>query len=231
MAKGRRSNGGGSITKKEDKSGNILYYARVSLSDGRRVGKYFPKEKEAQKWLTEQLGNLQKGSFVEPEKTLLKEWLDKWMNDYMKISKKPTTFDSYKTTIDCHIIPELGNIPLQKLQTSNLQKLYNDKLTSGRKDKKEGGLSPRTIHYMHMIIHSCLGQAVREKLIMLNPADNCILPKDEKKEMKYLDDAGIKAFLDTARNNRYYKRYYTAYLLLLSTGLRRGELLGCSSPL
>jgi integrase len=112
-----------------------------------------------------------------------------------------------------------------------LQKLYNDKLNNGRKDKKkvdgklverEGGLSPRTIRYMHVIIHSALKQAVDEKIIQSNVSEHVKLPKNPKKEMKTLHVNDIKKFLEFAKVSR----YYTAFLFELYTGLRRGELLG-----
>lgn len=221
MAK-RRSNGGGSVTKKKDKNGNILYYARISLPTGKRIGKYFTSDKEAQKWLTSQLSDIQKGTFVEPTKTTLKEWMLKWLNDYMKISCRQTTWESYQIMIEKHILPDLGPIKLAQLQTSNLQKLYNDKLTSGRADGKPGGLAPKTVRYIHTIIYACLEQAVKEKILMINPAAAAKLPKNPKKEMKILDSKGVQDFIKAAKEYRLYAAFY----LEIFSGLRRGEVLG-----
>lgn len=170
-------------------------------------------------------------TYVEPNKITVKEWLDTWLNVTIKESVKNTTWLSYKGIIEKHVIPEIGGNKLLQLQTSNLQKLYNDKLNSGRVDKhkvdgkmvnKDGGLSPKTIRYMHTIIHSALKQAVDEKVMQVNVADHVKLPKNTKKEMKTLAINDINTFLEAARSSR----YYTAFLLDLYTGLRRGELLG-----
>ncbi len=175
--------------------------------------------------------DLRTNTYVEPNKITVKEWLDSWLNVTIKESVKETTWLSYKGIINTHIIPEVGGVKLLQLQTSNLQKLYNDKLNGGRTDKrkvdgkmvnKEGGLSPRTIRYMHIIIHSALDQAIKEKIMQINVSESVKLPKNPKKEMKTLQVHDINKFLSAAQSSR----YYTAFMVELYTGLRRGELLG-----
>lgn len=175
--------------------------------------------------------DIQNNAYVEPTKITVKEWLDTWLNITIKESIKNTTWLSYEAMIRLHIIPEIGGIKLMQLQTCDLQKLYNDKLKSGRKDKqkvdgkivtKAGGLSPKTIRYIHTIISSALKQAVNERIIQINVAEYVKLPKNPKKEMKTLDIQDIRKFLEAAKASR----YYTAFFLELYTGLRRGELLG-----
>lgn len=161
------------------------------------------------------------GQITEPSKMLLAEWLDTWLNDYMKPSLRPTTWESYETQVRKHIKPAIGHIRLSQLQTAHLQKLYNEKLSGGRADGKEGGLSPRSVRYIHNTIHGSLEQAKKEGLIYINPADAVKLPKEEKKEIKYLDSEGITKFLAAARDAKQFNAYY----LELATGLRRGELL------
>lgn len=124
-----------------------------------------------------------------------------------------------------------------KISSAHLQKFYNEKLEGGRADKtknsetgllevRKGGLAPKTIKHIHFIIQATLEQAVKEKLISVNVAKTVKLPKIAKKEMKTLDMEQIRKFLQVASSNHLYKRYFTAYLLELYTGLRRGELLG-----
>ncbi len=161
------------------------------------------------------------GTFVDANKTNLTDWFDKWLNTYAKLAVRKTTWESYKTQVEQHIKPRIGNIKLTSLNTGHLQKLYNDLLINGRVDGK-GGLSPRTVRYTHMIIHSALEQAIKEHIIRINPSDAVRLPRDIKKEMQTLDTDNIKMFMNTAKQTR----YYSAYMLELTSGLRRGELLG-----
>jgi integrase len=132
----------------------------------------------------------------------------------------------YYTTnrlVEKHIKPAIGFIKLCKLQTGHLQNLYSEKMKDGaRADNRPGGLSPKTVRHIHTVIHSSLEQAFKERIIPLNVADAVVLPKNPRKEMKTLDKEGVAAFLKEAKTSR----YYTAFLLTLATGLRRGELLG-----
>ena len=48
---------------------------------------------------------------------------------------------------------------------------------SGRKDHREGeGLSPRTVRYLHTTIYGTLRQAVKDGLLLRNPADAATPP-------------------------------------------------------
>ena len=89
-------------------------------------------------------------------------------------------------------------------------------------DLKEVGLSPRSVRYIHVVIHAALEQAKKEGMITINVADAVKLPSDPKKEIQVLDQEGIKKFLAAARETK----HFPAYFLAINTGLRRGELLG-----
>ena len=46
---------------------------------------------------------------------------------------------------------------------------------------------------IHMMLHNALDRAVKEKRILSNPTENCIIPKIEKQEMKILHPDHISA--------------------------------------
>lgn len=238
----RRARGEGSIFKVKDKKGNIQWRAKCPVgydSDGSLKYQYYygKSQAEVKEKIEATKGDIRNNTFVEPNKVTMQQWLDNWLNVTMKGNVKDTTWLIYESLIRIHIVPAIGGIRLLNLQTSHIQKLYNEKLISGRADKKknketgeleqkEGGLSPKTIRHMQQIIHGALKQAIKEKLISVNPADAVRLPKLVKVEMKTLDMEQVKKFLDVASTDKFYKRYFAAYLLELYTGLRRGELLG-----
>jgi len=224
MAK-RRGNGEGSITKRKDGRWQGYVTVGYDVETGKPKKKYFygKTRKEVQEKITETTGRVQTGTYREPSKLRVSEWFNIWVEEYQKPSLRPTTWESYKMQVDKHIIPALGHLFLTQLQTHHLQALYNDKQKDGaRLDGKPGPLSPRSVRYLHMIIHACLEQARREGKIMINPADMARPPKDKKKEIQYLDTEGVAKFLAAARESR----HFPAYFLELATGLRRGELLG-----
>lgn len=119
-----------------------------------------------------------------------------------------------------HLIPTLGSIPLQQLTPARLQAYYTEKLTSGRRDGK-GGLSPRTVHHHHELLHVALESAVKWQLVQRNVADSVDAPKFRQKEMQTFDEEGMLDYLESVKETEYYAVFYTA----LFTGMRRSELL------
>jgi integrase len=183
---------------------------------------YGDTQKAVRDQVRELIGQVENGTLTEPTKIVFGEWLRTWIQDYMKPALRQTTWESYHTQVEKHLLPSLGHIPLRQVQTAHLQRLYNDKLQGGRADGKQGGLSPTSVRYIHAVAHGALEQALQEGLIVRNPAKAVRLPQKVKKQMRTLDGAGVSAFLSQARQTR----YYAAFLLELATGLRRGELLG-----
>ena len=157
----------------------------------------------------------------------VRTWIKLWYEVYAEPRLREKTKDYYLNYIDNHIIPELGDIKLDKLTTIQIQKFYNDLQKNGRVQRykhiqlKEKGLSVRVVHGIHTLLNNCLEQAVKERLLLVNPARGCKLPKMEKKEMKVLPQEKIGPYLMEAEK----RGLLAAYYLELTTGLRRGELL------
>ena len=153
--------------------------------------------------------------------------MDEWFENYAKIKVRPSSHQTYRGYIDNHIKPNIGKIPLEKLTSLELQKLYKKLLTSGRIDRVESkkqakGLSPKTVRNIHQIIASAMKLAKEQKIIASDPTEGCALPKLEHKEMKTLPIEELTSFLREAKDSGVFEMYYVE----LSTGLRRGELLG-----
>ena len=150
-----------------------------------------------------------------------------WYETYVEPRLREKTKAYYRNYIDNHIIPSLGKIPLEKLTTIQIQKFYNDLQKNGRVQRyqhielKDKGLSVRVVRGIHTLLSNCLEQAVTERLILVNPAKGCRLPKLEKKEMKILPQEKIGPYLMEADK----RGLLAAFYLELTTGLRRGELL------
>jgi len=224
MPKKRRGHGEGTIFYRKDKK---LWVAQMTVGHDpdtvkiKRVTFYGKTRKEAREKLNKALVDLTEGTFVEPSQITVKQWITTWLQEYMKPHLRPTTWGNYETLVRCHIIPAIGEIPLRKLRPEHLQKLYNDLLKNGRKDGKEGGLSPRMVRYTHSIIHHALEQAVKNGLVVRNVSKATERPKQPKKEMATLTAEQVDALLEEAKNDR----LYPALVLEFHTGLRLGELL------
>jgi integrase len=153
------------------------------------------------------------------------EWIDFWYRHYCKMTIRPSTQAGYENRIYNHIIPEIGNIPLNRLTQNDMQQFYVRVKKSGRKsfvDKYGEGLSDRMVRVCHTTCRSALEKAVKEGLISTNPSLGCRLPPKKAKEMQVLTQEEILRFLARAKE----EGYYEMFLLELTTGMRRGEILG-----
>lgn len=140
-------------------------------------------------------------------------WLVTWMDEYKKIELRLSTWENYYRSIKTHIYPSLGNIPLKDLKTDDIQRLYKEMVKNGK--------APATVRRNHQIIHSCLKQAVENKILVWNPAEAVKLPKLIEQEARAMTHEEMDNFLNVLGNDR----WGAAFLCLLGTGLREGELL------
>ncbi len=135
------------------------------------------------------------------------------------------TQNCYESRIYRHIIPEIGDIPLNRLTQNDLQEFYTRLKAGGRLqfiEQQGKGLSDRTIRACHASCRMALEKAVNEGLIQVNPAIGCKLPPKKSREMQVLTHEEMQRFLIQAK----YDGYYEIFMLDLATGLRSGELMG-----
>ena len=222
MAK-KRANGEGSIRKRKDGRWEGRYTAGHNLETGKPIyrnvlGKTQAEVKEKLKTAIQETQSL---DFSKTGQYTVGQWMDVWYENYAK------SHQTYKGYIENHIKPNIGDIPLEKLTTLDLQRLYKTLLANGRVDRLESkgqpkGLSPKTVRNIHQILSSALKLAQEQRIILTNPAEGCALPKVEHREMKTLPVEQLQSFLREAKDSGVFELYY----LELATGLRRGELLG-----
>lgn len=171
------------------------------------------------------LTELEQGLFVEPVKLTLGEYLKKWLNDYAKISVAPKTFLRYQEIILKCMLPELGQIAVEKLKPLHLQNYYAKMLESGRQDGK-GGLSPTTVLQHHRILHRALEMAVKWQVIARNVADAVEPPKKTKHKITPLDESQVFQLIKAAETTP----FFSQVVLAVFTGMRRGEIYGLRWP-
>lgn len=216
----KNGNNEGSVRKRANGTWEARY------SDGRdenghqiQRSVYGKTRKEAVEKLHTILYQKQCGSYIQPSKLLLKDWLYQWLHSYAEITVRPSTYISYEGYIYNHIIPELGNLLVQQITPVIIQSFYNQKFESGRTDGN-GGLSPKTIRNLHNMLHQSLEQAKINGIIFSNPTDNASIPKQEKKEMRVLSTYEQSALIGVLHLHR----LGFAIMFDLATGLRIGEL-------
>ena len=225
----KRANGEGSIRKRKDGRWEGRYTAGCDPTTGKPIHKSVlaKTQSEAKEKLKQAIAEAEKLDMSRAKSYTLGAWIKLWYEVYAEPRLREKTKDYYLNYIDNHIVPELGNTPLEKLTTIQIQKFYNDLQKSGRIQRythiklKDKGLSTRVVRGIHTLLNNCLEQAVAERLILANPAKGCRLPKLEKREMKILPEDKIGPYLAEAER----RGLLAAFYLELTTGLRRGELL------
>ena len=225
MAK-KRANGEGSIRKRSDGRWEGRYTAGYHSETGKRIIKNVlgKTQAECKAKLSAALESVKGIDVSRADEYTVATWLRSWYDIYAKPNIRVATADRYQLMIEQYTIPRIGNIKLTKLTAHDLQKLYKELMENGRIDRKSGhgnpGLSSTTVHSLHLMLHNALDRAVKEKLILSNPTENCIIPKIEKQEMKILHPDHISAYLNAAERRNALPMFY----LELVSGLRKGEL-------
>ena len=201
------------------------WYAVLDVRDpatGKRRRKWHSLQakgkREAQIECADLISRLAHGTYLEPDKTTLAEFLDRWL-EHTKANVAPRTHERYAEIAKKNIAPLLGNAILAKLKPAQLSEAYCNALSEGRRDGK-GGLSPRTVLHMHRVLKQALKQGVRWELLHRNPADAVQPPKVEKHRMATYDMAQTAALLEALKD----ERIYIPVLLAVLCGLRRGEI-------
>jgi integrase len=204
---------GDGISKRAD--GRYMARYTVQTPDGpKRKTIYGRKYKEVEKKLNEARANADKGLDFDAGNQTVGEYLARWLEDSVMGSVKPVTFESYAGLVNKHVVPAIGRVRLERLSPAHLQGLYRAKL--------DAGLSPRTVQYIHVVLHRALKQALRWNLVPRNIAEAVDPPKIHKEEMRPLSPAEARKLLDAVREDR----LEALYVLAVHCGLRQGEMLG-----
>lgn len=212
----KKANGSGTIRKRADGRWEGKYSLGYDPKTGKLIRKsvYGKTQKEVRLALSKIVSEMDSGTYAEPSKMKVSQWLDEWLASYT-MNIKPATKSAYEEHIRVHIKPSLGNIPLKQLSTRDIQQLYTGLL-------KERELSPKTVRNIHGVLHRTLEQAKLLGYIRVNPADAAVTPRVEKKQVETLDAEDIGKFLAAIRGTKYEYPLFVAVF----TGLRQGELLG-----
>ena len=205
----RRGHGEGSIYRRKDGR----YAAAITLENRKRKTFYGKTRKEVQDKLNAALHEHKQGTLATGPQQLLKVYLEQWLEQVYKPSVKPNSYKHYRAVIRTHLIPSLGQIPVQKLTAAKVQAFYTQKLNEGAK--------PRTVIAIHAVLHRALEDAVKWGLVPRNVTKLVSLPHAERYEAQTLTVEQASRLLETARGSR----IEALLLVAVTTGMRRGELL------
>ena len=209
-------------------SANGIWYFVVDVADDHGVRQQtrrrgFASQRDAQAALNKVLRDLAARTYVSPSRQTLKAFLkDDWL-PAIERTLRPSTFDSYARNIRLHVAGhEIGNVPLQRIDAGRLNRLYAD-LLSGQTSRRP--MAPRSVQYVHVILHRAFRDAVRWDRLVRNPCDSADPPKPGKTHrstMRTWRADEMAEFLAATASDR----LSVAWWMLVTTGMRRGELLG-----
>jgi integrase len=112
---------------------------------------------------------IKQNNWTEPTSMTVAEWSATWAEQYLKRIVSARSYDRQKTIVDRYIVPSLGAIRLQKLSTVRINELY--------RELEGAGLHPSTVHYVHVVLGSCLKAAAKIGALARNPVTNASPPK------------------------------------------------------
>jgi integrase len=178
----------------------------------RRWHSFAGTKREAQTKCAQLIAEAQGVGAIEPSKIMLAQFLDRFDRDWIATHVSARSAERYRGAL-AHVRKNLGERLLQKLAPADLAALY---ATLHR-----AGLAPRTVKFVHVVLHRALGQAKVWGIIGDNPAEIAKPPKAPQRETDMLQPKEAARLLDRLQG----KPLYLLASLGLATGMRRNEML------
>jgi integrase len=213
--------------KKDPRRGTWFFVVDVAGVGGRRQQfkrRGFATKKAAAAAEAAVVAEQAQGTFVRPSKVTVGAFLvDEWL-PAKRAGLKPSTAASYVQMTDAYVVPTLGPVALGKVDGAMLNALYAHLLSDGRTGAsgRAGGLSAKSVRNVHGMLHRAFRDAIRWRLLVANPCDAADPPRTATPEMHVWSSLELGRFLEATAD----ERGAAAWVLLATTGMRRGELLG-----
>lgn len=206
----RRLNDQGTVYRRADGRWEAAYFVIEGCVQKRRR-LYARTRQEVERRLRDALATRDQGIVVRATETV-GSFMAAWL-DGVQPTLRPRTWERYEGVVRVHVLPSLGSIPLAKLGPHHVQQLYRDRISRG--------LQPATVRYVHAVLHRALEQAVRWRLLAVNPSSLVDPPRIQRHEMAALSPDEARQLLEAALGDR----LEAAYALAVTAGLRMGEVL------
>ncbi|MDQ0204109.1 tyrosine-type recombinase/integrase [Pectinatus haikarae] len=211
MSKNRKRGEGSISYEKSRKKWRVAFFD----NEDNRHYKRFDTEQSAAAFLIEQINDINNDNFVAPSDVLFGRWVLDWLKTYKKDSVRQSTYDYYKFLIG--YLKPLTALKLQEVTPLQIQQLYKDLLER---------VSANTTHKAHSLLIGIFSKAYSLGLIKKNIMDSVEAPHFEKKDIEIFTKDEIAKILRTCANHAILNKRYAAVLLAVTTGMRKGEVLG-----
>jgi integrase len=239
----------GHVTSYTTADGHKLWRVRYDLplgADGQRRQRSesgFTRRKDAHQALRDRLGKVEQGMVTVASSVTLTVYLREWLAG---ISVKPNTLADYSRSAEAKVIPRLGGVKLQHLTAEHLDGLYRELERRGTRagrcgvargpkwegtcrehdcsPERHGGLKPKSVRNVHIMLHAALRDAVERGHVLRNVADLAHPPTARQARSKVARErvwspAQIRTFLAAAEP----ELLHPLFFLIATTGMRREE--------
>jgi integrase len=203
----RRGKGEGNIRKRKDGRWEAaITVGYTAKGNPKRVSVYGRTREDVAAKLFKLGARHGAGLLASPDKVTVSEYLASWLEIKTSDETKPTTLAGYKTASG-HINRFLSKVRLQALRAAQIQNMYTQLRKTYKNDagKEIVGLQ-NGVNHVHRVFRAALNDAVKLDLLAASP-----LAKLNAPTLHHVETTVWTAKL---------------FWLALSSGMRRGELLG-----
>lgn len=210
---GRRANQEGSVFQRPD--GQWVAQVTTRDKDGKRrmMTRWAQTQGEARRKLTDLKTRQDSGRLVATGRATVRQWLDTWVELYVKPNRAPRTYECYNRILRDHIPDHIGRLTLGRLAPEVFQKHFTA--------IAESGLG-RTAELLRSVLRAAFNKAIRLRRLEVNPISGTDPVKFERQVREPFTADEARAFMAAAVGHR----LEALFVVALSLGLRKGEVLG-----
>lgn len=190
-------------------NGKTSWRAHYRTPEGQQRNKSFPRKIDAERFLSTVDNAKFAGAFVDPRRArvTVRDWCEQWIDAQAQL--KPSSRSRYRSTLDAHVLPRWGDLQLAKVGHAAVQSWVSELGQHA---------SPSAAVKAHRVLSLALGLAVRDGRLVRNPADMVRLPREVRRDHRYLTAEEVRRLADAAGN------YDVLIYFLAYTGARFGEM-------
>lgn len=183
--------------------------------------------KKLESYLNDELAKfkieVEAGEYIAPDKMTFGAFVEEWRDKYAEEHLEEKTLYSYDVNLEKHILPVFKDKRLDQIKPLHVIDFLK-RLGEPGVRKGGGTLASGTIQMNHRVLKNIFSRAVEWKVIKENPVASVQKPKViSKRNTPYNEEEVAKMFHALQKEPIHWRLFAT---LAVTTGLRRGELLG-----